>query len=85
MFRNSHFSFTASKPYQLKIRLRFTSMKPLKRHGHGLAETVAAPAPAPAPRRGQQAMEDVRRRAAQLGLTGPLGVGYGCGNTIQMT
>ena len=42
------------------------------------AEAVAA-APAATVRRGQQAAEEVRRRAARLGLTGPLGVDCGVG------
>ena len=44
-----------------------------------LAQTTAAAAPAAAMRRGQQAVEQVRRRATQLGLTGPLGAGCGVG------
>ena len=43
--------------------------------------TAAAPPPVvprtAAPRRGQQAAEDVRSRAARLGLTGPLGADVG--------
>ena len=40
-------------------------------------EAAAGAPPAAAQRRGQQAAEEVRRKAAQLGLTGPLGVGFG--------